>query len=138
MQRSSSTYIETISPSLRHAASVYRHWTSFLKVGVHRSNPQCRDVERSLRGRVVRLVHAHLCRFPYSHPLGSTVVTQTPIDCRVTIDLREHRFGRSGRVVASCAFDLSSTTDQGEFAHVYVKRGPRSCTVPIPQTYPSI
>jgi hypothetical protein len=138
MHQSSSTHIETISPSLDHPASVYRHWTSFPKVGVHRSNSQCRDVERSLRGRVVSLVHAHICRCPYSHPVGSTVVTQTPIDCRVIIDLREHRFGRAGRIVASCVFDLSSATDQGESAHVYVKRGPRSCTIFIPQTYPSI
>jgi hypothetical protein len=57
------------------------------------------------------------------------VVTQTPIDCRVTIDLRERRFGRSGRIVASCTFDLSSATDQGESAHVYVKRGPCSCSL---------
>jgi hypothetical protein len=57
------------------------------------------------------------------------VVTQTPIDCRVTIRLREHRFGRSGQIVASCAFDLSSTPDPGESAHVYVKRGLRSCSL---------
>jgi hypothetical protein len=47
------------------------------------------------------------------------MVAPTPSDCRVAIDLRERRFGRSGRVVASCTLDLSET-DKGEPAHVYV------------------
>jgi hypothetical protein len=55
-------------------------------------------------------------------------VTATPSDCRVVIDLREGRLGRSGQIVASGTLDFSSATDKGEPAHAYVKRGPRSHT----------
>jgi hypothetical protein len=77
------------------------------------------------------------CKFPscfvalHSQSLGSTVNT-TPIDCRVTIELRKRRFGRSGWIVASCGLDLSSAGDKGERAHVDVKRGSRSRSVFIP------
>jgi hypothetical protein len=80
----------------------------------------------------------YIFRRPYLDSLPRTVVTQTSIDCRMTIDLRERRFGRSGRIVASCSLDLSSAADQGELAHIYVKRGLRSCTVFVVQKYPLI
>jgi hypothetical protein len=55
-----------------------------------------------------------------------------PIDCRAIIDLREGRFWRSGRIVASYTLDLSFVTDKGEHAQVYLKRGPPSPMVFIP------
>jgi hypothetical protein len=54
------------------------------------------------------------------------------IDCRVAIDLRKRRFGRSGQIVASCSLDLSSVTDKGEAADVHVEIWPRLRTTFIP------
>jgi hypothetical protein len=74
-------------------------------------------------------VFTHVCFVALdSYSLGSTVIP-TPIDCRVTIDLCERRFGRSGRILASCTLDLSSAAEKGEPAHVYAKRGRRSRTI---------
>jgi hypothetical protein len=66
----------------------------------------------------------------HSHTLGSTVIPG-PTNCKVAIDLRRRRPGRSGRIIALCNLDLSAL-DKGESAHVYVKRGPCSPTVSVP------
>ncbi|KAF9508877.1 hypothetical protein BS47DRAFT_1397417 [Hydnum rufescens UP504] len=47
----------------------------------------------------------------WKDPFGDEfMVTPTPIDCKMAIDLCKHRFGCKGQIVASCALDLSSAT----------------------------